>query len=109
MNQDRIIKVVNEDGKEVEMYVLFVTKLEEFNKNYIFYTDPKDENGQVFVSSFNDEKQLFPIESEKEWEKLEEVFNQFIEETSKQTNKCKNCNEECDCTDDCQCDGSCSK
>ena len=48
--QDRIMKVTDGNGKEVEMYILFTTKLPDFDKNYIFYLDPKDPNGQVYVS-----------------------------------------------------------
>lgn len=104
MDQNRIIKVVDENGKETEMFVLFVTKLDEFNKNYIFYTDPKDESGQVFVSSFDDKNHMMPVESNEEWEALEEVFNQFIEDSKKQDSKCANCNNESDCSGECDCE-----
>lgn len=105
MNQDRIIKVVDENGKEVEMFVLFVTRLDEFNKDYIFYTDPKDEEGQVFVSSFDEQQRLQPIEANEEWEALDEVFNQFIEEQQEVIDKCSNCSSDCSsCSEECNCD-----
>ena len=111
MDNNRIIKVIDDNGVEKDMYIIFVTKLEQYSKEYIFYTDPTDENGQVFVSSFNDQQQLFPIEKEEEWADLEEVFNQFIED-SKQ-GKCGGCQGHCDdcgedCQGDCDCDGTCS-
>ena len=110
MDNNRIIKVVDDNGVEKDMYIIFVTKLESFNKNYIFYTDPTDEEGQVFVSSYNDEQQLFPIEKPEEWEELERVFNQFIEDSKKCGGCHGQCSGDCDgeCEGDCDCDGTCS-
>lgn len=99
--QDRIMKVTDGNGKEVEMYILFTTKLPDFDKNYIFYLDPKDPNGQVYVSSFDENSKLSPVENDDEWAQLEEVFNQFTEEMS--NNQCGNC-EGGDCEN---CEGEC--
>ena len=65
MDQDRIMKVTDENGNEVEMYILFTTRLEEYNKNYIFYTDPKDQEGQVFVSSYTEDNKLVNFKGDK--------------------------------------------
>ena len=32
------------DGKEIKMTILFTTKLDEFNKNYVFYFDDNDDD-----------------------------------------------------------------
>lgn len=107
MDQNRIIKVVDDNGNEKEMYIIFLTNLEKYNKDYIFYTDPSDENGQVFVSSFDDKHNLSPIEKDEEWADLEEVFNQFIEDSK--NNQCQGCTGNCDdCGEECDCDGDCS-
>ena len=109
MDQNRIIKVVDDKGNEKDMYMIFLTKLEKYNKDYIFYTDPTDENGQVFVSSFDDNHNLSPIEKDEEWTDLEEVFNQFIEDSK--NHQCQGCSGNCnDCDSECDgdCDGQCS-
>ena len=103
MDQDRIMKVTDDQGHEIEMYILFTTTLEEFNKNYIFYTNPKDEEGQVFVSSYTEDNKLQQVDNPAEWEALEEIFNEFIKE-AQEAKGCEGCNGECDEN----CDESCS-
>ncbi|MBQ8206378.1 MAG: DUF1292 domain-containing protein [Bacilli bacterium] len=105
MDQDRIMKVTDDKGNEVEMYILFTTRLDEYNKNYIFYTDPKDSEGQVFVSSYTEDNKLEQIENPEEWNALEEVFNEFLEEAQSTDfdNQCENCSSDCEG----QCDQSC--
>ena len=105
MDNDRKMVVTDENGKEVEMYILFTTNLPENDKKYVFYINPADQTGQVYVSSFTEEGRLFPVEDEAEWQQLEEVFNSFIED-SKSSN-CQNCDNNCeDCESECD---SCNK
>ena len=102
MDKDRIMKVVDANGNEHDMFILFTTSLEEFNKNYIFYYDPKDPNAQVFASSYSEDNKLSPIENEEEWNQLEEIFNEFMKEA--ENHQCENCDSDCE-----SCDGECDK
>jgi len=115
MDQDRIMKVTDENGNEVEMYILFTTRLEEYNKNYIFYIDIKADDEEVFVSSYTEDNRLHPVTEQAEWDALEEVFNDFIEEgrnyaENHKDNDCDgNCNKNCDEGCDQACDGCCNQ
>lgn len=105
MVNDRKMVVTDEKGNEVEMEILFTTSLPETNKNYVFYLNPSDPVGQVYVSIYDDNGRLFPVEDESEWQQLEEVFNSFVEES--QSSGCQNCNQDCEeCDSDCE---SCDK
>jgi len=75
--EDRKMIVTDKDGNEKEMYIMFTYTHEETKKNYVFYTDPKDENQEAFVSSYDEEGNLFAVETDEEWELLEDVFAQF--------------------------------
>ncbi len=75
---DNKIVVVNDDGQEVEMEILFTFESDEFARQYVLYLDPEDESGEVFTSAFTDEGELLEISDEKEWEMIEEVFASFI-------------------------------
>ena len=77
MNEKTII-VIDADGKEQEMDILFTFEDDEFKKSYVLYVDPVDETGEVFVSSYTPEGELESISDEKEWAMIEEVFNAFI-------------------------------
>ncbi len=72
--------VKDEDGKEVEMEILFTFENEELKKQYVVFSDPNDENGEVFASCYDDEGNLYPIETDEEWEMVEEVLGAFNEE-----------------------------
>ena len=94
MNKDRIMYVTDEKGNQIEMYILFTTKLEDYDKSYVFYYNPKDLESGVFVSAYNDNGELFSIENEEEWKLLDEVFQQFQEDAS--NSKCSGCTKDCD-------------
>lgn len=76
-------KVVNNEGKEMECEVLFTFESDETKKNYIVYTDnTTDEAGniRVYASIYNpneDQMTLQPVESEQEWNTIEQIMNQL--------------------------------
>lgn len=72
--------VKDETGKEIEMEILFTFENEELKKQYVVFVDPSDEDGEVFASCYDDEGNLLPIETESEWEMVEEVLGAFNEE-----------------------------
>lgn len=83
--------VINDEGKEIVCDVLFTFDSDETGKSYIVYTDnTKDMNGniQVFASIFNPEDEnteLLPVESEKEWKVIEAILESLQEEIRNQT------------------------
>ena len=50
MEENQLV-VINDDGTEIVMEILFTFDNEEYDKQYVLYVDPNDESGQVFVSS----------------------------------------------------------
>lgn len=85
---DSNITIVDEEGNEVLCDVLFTFQSDDFNKHYVLYypTSEEDEEGNVelFASSYDPdddgEGQLYPVESEEEWDMIEEMVNTFLEE-----------------------------
>lgn len=80
------IVVVNEEGKTIECDVLFTFESEETEKNYIVYTDntfDEDGNIRVYANIFDPEgekTELIPIESDKEWEIINNILETIQEE-----------------------------
>lgn len=78
--------VINDEGKEIVCDVLFTFDSEETGKSYIAYTDnTRDEKGnvQVFASIYDPKEEnpdLKPIESEKEWKVIETILETLQEE-----------------------------
>ena len=72
--------IKDENGKEVAMDILFTFESDETNKKYVIFEDPNDELGEVFAYSYDDEGNLIAIETDEEWEMVEEVLGAFSEE-----------------------------
>ena len=86
-------KVTNEEGQEVEYEVLFTFDSDETKKSYMVYTDDsKDENGntRVFASAYvqgEEETELLPIETDKEWKIIETILKELQEEAKGENNE----------------------
>ena len=88
MNEQQIT-IVDENGNEQLCEILFYFHSDEFNKDYVLYypIGEEDENGEIIVhasafvqSDENTEGELMPIETEEEWDVVEEMYNTFVQE-----------------------------
>lgn len=92
MKEKNSFTIINDEGKEVVCDVLFTFDSEETGKSYIAYTDnTKDENGnvQVYASIYDPEEEnpeLKPIESDKEWKVIETILETLQEEVQNNGN-----------------------
>jgi uncharacterized protein YrzB (UPF0473 family) len=76
MFKEKVINIEREDGTSVEYQVLYSFHSEEYNRDYVFYTDEvEDDNGDIeILLSWYDEKnnELVEIEDDEEWHKASE-------------------------------------
>ena len=78
---DSTLLVEDEDGNEHEYEILFTfEKDDSVDTKYVLYYDPNEEEPSVMASLYDEEGNLYPVESEEEWDMIEEVFNAFIDE-----------------------------
>lgn len=83
-----ILTFTNEEGKELKCKILF--EIEMNDKKYIIYTDDStDENGQIraFASYYkpdDDSKELFSINTEKEWNMIEKFMASMVSKNIKE-------------------------
>lgn len=75
---DNKFYVIDDEGKELEMQILFTFENE--GSNYVLYFDPKTDSGDVFASKFDEDNRLIPIEEDSEWDMVEEVLGAFEDE-----------------------------
>jgi len=81
--------ILEENGKDIECEVLFRFYEEEFQKNYLVYTDnTRDENGEVniYISSYNpaaNTAELEDIKDDKELEILSDIIEEMWDEECK--------------------------
>ncbi|WP_313891764.1 DUF1292 domain-containing protein [Psychrobacillus sp.] len=84
------ITVVDENGTEQLCNVLFTFESDEFGKSYVLYypigaDEDENEEIEIHASSFSPnadgvDGELLPIESDEEWEMIEEMLNTFLDE-----------------------------
>lgn len=84
------ITVVDEEGNEQLCEILFTFDSEEFGKSYVLYypigeENDDDEEIEIHASSFipsedNEDGDLQPIETDEEWDLIEEMLNTFLDE-----------------------------
>jgi uncharacterized protein YrzB (UPF0473 family) len=76
--------VTDENGKEITCEIIMTFDSDEFNKSYVVYQIVGDESGEYFAASFNpddgDEGKLGQIETDAEWDFVEEVLESFLED-----------------------------
>jgi uncharacterized protein YrzB (UPF0473 family) len=85
---EKQITVIDDNGNEQLCEVLFTFDSEEFKKSYVLYypvgADEDEEDIEIHASSFNqgenEEGELSPIETDEEWDMIEEMLNAFLDE-----------------------------
>ena len=76
---DKQMTIRDDQGNEHLVEILFTYEHDERKKKYVFFYE-KDNPEEVIAMEYNDEGELLEIESEEEYEEVEEVFNTFMEE-----------------------------
>jgi uncharacterized protein YrzB (UPF0473 family) len=88
--EDRQITIVDEEGNEILCNIILTFESDDYGKSYVIYSpvgQEFDEDGDPIyhASSFipaedGEDGELYPIESDEEWEMVEEVLNTFFDE-----------------------------
>ncbi len=74
---------IDNEGNKKECRILYTFDLAKTGKNYIVYTDntvDEDGNKKVYASTFDPKEEnpvLGPIETEKEWNIIEDILNKL--------------------------------
>ena len=81
---DDVLLITDESGNEIEAIIILTFESEEYGKSYLVYQLKDDESGEFYAASFNpedgDEGNLDPIETDEEWDLIEEVLESFLED-----------------------------
>lgn len=81
--EEKRLEVIDENGDTQVFEIVLTFHSDELNKSYVVYKEPGDSD-EVFAASFNEEEkdggQLSAIETDEEFDMIEEVLNTFLEE-----------------------------
>ena len=75
-----IMYVMDEDGKEIEMRILFTFENEDTGTQYVVFQEAGMDSEDVYASAYDDDGNLLPIESDEEWDMIQEVLNAFADD-----------------------------
>ncbi|MDH6367711.1 MULTISPECIES: DUF1292 domain-containing protein [unclassified Breznakia] len=71
--------IQDENGNEKEMRILFT--FENGDKKYVVFQDMQPVDDELFASAYDEDGSLLPVETDEEWEMIEEVILAFTEDT----------------------------
>ena len=80
MNENKTLKIIDNEGKEFEYEILMAFKWSKTNKNYVIYTDNSDsDNLNIYAAIYypNDDSRLDSITTEEEWNEIEKRLKCF--------------------------------
>ena len=81
IEDEKQITIRDEEGNEHLMEILFTYEHDERKKKYVFLYN-KQTPEDVMCFEYNDSGELLEIESDEEYEEVEEVFNAFMDENA---------------------------
>ena len=76
---DKQMTIKDDQGNEHLVEILFTYEHDERKKKYVFFYE-KNNPEEVIAMEYNDKGELLEIESDEEYDEVEEVFNTFVEE-----------------------------
>ena len=76
---DKQIIITDEDGTENRFEILFPFAGDDSDIQYVLYYDPSNPE-EIFASRYYDDGHLEDIDSDEEWDMVEEVLNTFQED-----------------------------
>jgi len=84
-NEEKILTIINEDGKEINATILFTHHSEETGKDYVVF---KPEDDEVVTAACykpdGENGELEEIETEEEWEMLDELLENYLNDEEDQ-------------------------
>lgn len=111
---DRTLTLYTEDGKEILADVVFTYNSEEFNHDYVVFQlrETKEISAAIYIPEGDGAGHLEKIETEEEWQLLEELLNDYNSEQVE--GGCASCSGGCagcgsSCGGDCDCNGDCNQ
>ena len=80
MIENNTMMITDDAGNEHEVEILLTFENDDKTKKYVLFTDPNDEEGNVYAYSYNEDGSMDEVIDAEEWEMCQEVLGAFISE-----------------------------
>lgn len=79
MDMNRMI-ITDENGQDKEVEIILTFEDDNTGRSFVLFTDPDDEEGNVFAYTYDEDGNLNEVESEEDWNMCAEVLGAFQSE-----------------------------
>lgn len=95
---DKTLTIITDKGEEILCEILFTTHITEFNKDYVVFVEKGTDTASaaIYHPTDNGQGKLEQITSEEEWNRLEELLDDFYNQNE------NGCTGSCDSCDKCE-------
>ena len=78
---EKYFEIVTDEGKVIKAEIIFTHHSEEFNKDYVVFLpdDSEEYSAATYIEEDGLNGELNPVESDEEWEMLENLLNDYLE------------------------------
>ena len=80
MTESNTMIITDESGQEREVEILLTFEDESTGHSCVLFTDPQDEEGNVYAYRYDEDGNLNEVTEESEWEMCQEVLGAFSNE-----------------------------
>ena len=80
MTESNTMIITDESGQEREVEILLTFEDESTGHSFVLFTDPQDEEGNVYAYRYDEGGNLNEVTEESEWEMCQEVLGAFSNE-----------------------------
>lgn len=80
MSESNTMIITDESGQEREVEILLTFEDESTGHSFVLFTDPQDEEGNVYAYRYDEDGNLNEVTEESEWEMCQEVLGAFSNE-----------------------------
>ena len=80
MTESNTMIITDESGQEREVEILLTFEDESTGHSFVLFTDPQDEEGNVYAYRYDEDGNLNEVTEESEWEMCQEVHGAFSNE-----------------------------
>lgn len=80
MTESNTMIITDESGQEREVEILLTFEDESTGRSFVLFTDPQDEEGNVYAYRYDEDGNLNEVTEESEWEMCQEVLGAFSDE-----------------------------
>ena len=80
MTESNTMIITDESGPEREVEILLTFEDESTGHSFVLFTDPQDEEGNVYAYRYDEDGNLNEVTEESEWEMCQAVLGAFSNE-----------------------------